>query len=414
MSLDTGLEREIQDTCFPLWGGNVASQCLPETQSTKHLEHALILYGLWGKQDTWDEWKEVRMKVKVWSDFVASDQSLQRVSNVLYTLQRKVFWKWCHISTTPLTPFFSPKQTVVSHVQVRVTHTHFDLYLSTHEAHMCSHLAGANSAASSMCVRTQGTSWHENTVLRRRKRRKRRRRCGLTISTDVLTTSETLCLSSAAVPGLPRPRVNLLVSGCAGVVAIVARCTTLHQWHVRSPELEEAGFTGGSSPVWCPSLGSTQVVRTASLRLAHGVARRSPRSDLRVSWLWSLKSDRVQRDSSARAPPACCHVPSLLSTRVCSFSAQQTHTICWSAPPLTGVKARPVACLCVFVRVRVRACWAWTLDREYLTAWMTESIFSYDNKKIPTLENRLIVRTGLVESLFVTYTKGYLHWITRE
>lgn len=46
-------------------------------------------------------------------------------------------------------------------------------------------------------------------------------RCVLTISTDVLTTSETLCLSSAAVPGLPSPRVNLLVSGCTGV-AIVA------------------------------------------------------------------------------------------------------------------------------------------------------------------------------------------------
>ena len=47
-------------------------------------------------------------------------------------------------------------------------------------------------------------------------------RCVLTTSTDVLTTSETLCLSSAAVPGLPNPRVNFLVSGCAGV-AIVAQ-----------------------------------------------------------------------------------------------------------------------------------------------------------------------------------------------
>ena len=35
----------------------------------------------------------------------------------------------------------------------------------------------------------------------------------LTTRTDVLTTSETLCLSSAAVPGLPSPRVNFLVSG---------------------------------------------------------------------------------------------------------------------------------------------------------------------------------------------------------
>ncbi|CAB1429302.1 unnamed protein product [Pleuronectes platessa] len=57
-----------------------------------------------------------------------------------------------------------------------------------------------------------GLGRHYNTVLRRRKRRKRRR-CGLTISTDVRTTSETLCLSPAAVPGLPRPRVNFLVSG---------------------------------------------------------------------------------------------------------------------------------------------------------------------------------------------------------
>lgn len=42
-------------------------------------------------------------------------------------------------------------------------------------------------------------------------------RCVLTTSTDVLTTSETLCRSSAAVPGFPSPRVNLLVSGCTGV-----------------------------------------------------------------------------------------------------------------------------------------------------------------------------------------------------
>lgn len=42
-------------------------------------------------------------------------------------------------------------------------------------------------------------------------------KCVLTTSTDVLTTSETLCRSSAAVPGFPSPRVNLLVSGCTGV-----------------------------------------------------------------------------------------------------------------------------------------------------------------------------------------------------
>lgn len=38
----------------------------------------------------------------------------------------------------------------------------------------------------------------------------------LTINTEVLTTSETLCLSSAAVPGLLSPLVNFLVSGCTG------------------------------------------------------------------------------------------------------------------------------------------------------------------------------------------------------
>lgn len=41
----------------------------------------------------------------------------------------------------------------------------------------------------------------------------------LTINTDVLTASETLCLSSAAVPGLLSPRVNFLAS--AGAEAMV-------------------------------------------------------------------------------------------------------------------------------------------------------------------------------------------------
>ncbi|KAF6738042.1 hypothetical protein FQA47_014939 [Oryzias melastigma] len=45
----------------------------------------------------------------------------------------------------------------------------------------------------------------------------------LTINTDVLTASDTLCLSSAAVPGLLSPRVNFLGSGGA---AAIARPTT--------------------------------------------------------------------------------------------------------------------------------------------------------------------------------------------
>lgn len=40
-----------------------------------------------------------------------------------------------------------------------------------------------------------------------------------TINTDVLTASQTLCLSSAAVPGLLSPRVNLLGSGGADAMA---------------------------------------------------------------------------------------------------------------------------------------------------------------------------------------------------
>ncbi|TNN42689.1 hypothetical protein EYF80_047119 [Liparis tanakae] len=41
----------------------------------------------------------------------------------------------------------------------------------------------------------------------------------LTIITDVRTASETLCLSSAAVPGLLSPRVNFLASGGAEAMA---------------------------------------------------------------------------------------------------------------------------------------------------------------------------------------------------
>lgn len=47
----------------------------------------------------------------------------------------------------------------------------------------------------------------------------------LTTITDVLTASEMLCRSSAAVPGLLRPRVNFLASGGAGAIAE----TTSHQ-----------------------------------------------------------------------------------------------------------------------------------------------------------------------------------------
>lgn len=66
----------------------------------------------------------------------------------------------------------------------------------------------------------------------------------LTIRTDVLTTSETLCLSSAAVPGFPNPRVNLRVSWCAGV-AIVSHL--LASMNLQNPRLSTK-FRGESSP----------------------------------------------------------------------------------------------------------------------------------------------------------------------
>lgn len=99
------------------------------------------------------------------------------------------------------------------------------------KAHMCSHQADLKSAdfllktcvnaGYSQVYRALNRRDDTDRWVLRGMRRRSAFRCVLTISTDVLTTSETLCLSSAAVPGLPRPRVNLLVSGCVGV-AIVA------------------------------------------------------------------------------------------------------------------------------------------------------------------------------------------------
>ncbi|KAA8579497.1 hypothetical protein FQN60_006590, partial [Etheostoma spectabile] len=50
----------------------------------------------------------------------------------------------------------------------------------------------------------------------------------LTINTDVLTASETLCLSSAAVPGLLSPRVNFLASGGAEAIAFHQTASLRH------------------------------------------------------------------------------------------------------------------------------------------------------------------------------------------
>lgn len=130
----------------------------------------------------------------------------------------------------------SHKQTLIHSLQISLSHTHtgqghslhnMTCGFSNHKAHMCSHPADPQSADSllKMCVKQVTQTWWWKWT---RKGGGKGRgegggefRCVLTMSTDVLTTSETLCLSSAAVPGLPRPRVNFLVSGCTGV-AIVA------------------------------------------------------------------------------------------------------------------------------------------------------------------------------------------------
>lgn len=86
----------------------------------------------------------------------------------------------------------------------------------------------------------------------------------LTTSTDVLTTSDTLCLSSAAVPGLPRPRVNLLVSGCAAA-AIAAR--QLRKQRAFNPRVNtgRGGFRGRTSLGFLRFLRSP-LVNAASLK----------------------------------------------------------------------------------------------------------------------------------------------------
>lgn len=127
----------------------------------------------------------------------------------------------------------------------------------------------------------------------------------LTTSTDVLTTSETLCLSSAAVPGLPRPRVNFLVSGCTGV-AIATRPLGL----ITVQSTRFIKFTGNSSSAY-PRL-RPPLVRTTSLKLGHVVVwplvRRSY-SSIQFSFL-KINTCRI-------APELCLLLSGIVDTIKC-------------------------------------------------------------------------------------------------
>lgn len=172
-------------------------------------------------------------------------------------------------------------------------------------------------------------------------------RCVLTTSTDVLTTSETLCLSSAAVPGLPSPRVNLLVSGCAGV-AIAAH-------HFASMTVQSTGCISRVQRKIITGLSVSPIPTSARHEFRAGsccVVAVDSLPPLGLI-LFALKSQHVlpyfgSRSSSigfivdiTRYPLEECFIGRPAPDRRCTIWSPPRRT-----PPLTGFKARPLLCAC--------------------------------------------------------------------
>ncbi len=109
-------------------------------------------------------------------------------------------------------------------------------------------------------------------------------RCPLTIITDVLTASDTLCLSSAAVPGLFSPRVNFLASD-DGAEAIAP------------PFIRQPGRRGERAP-GCPAC-----VNAPWRRFYPAIALRLNRTRARSRSQWSKDPGENEKDFPGQQQP---------------------------------------------------------------------------------------------------------------
>lgn len=218
-----------------------------------------------------------------------------------------------------------------------------------------------------MCVKASHESLFDGGGERAEKRKVKR---VLTTRTDVLTTSETLCLSSAAVPGFPNPRVNLRVSWCAAVAIVAHLLASMSpQIHDCQQSLEEnhRRFTCVSDPQY--ALQGWVVLRRRCLFV---------RTFLSHTFLITTKSPRVTKMQRAASFHAInCH-NGVSAESFIGRPARDRRLVIWlrsrRTPPNTGLEAGPLLHEC---ESGVR-----TLDYR-LWFELTESIHSYchNNRK---------------------------------
>jgi len=125
----------------------------------------------------------------------------------------------------------------------------------------------------------------------------------LTINTDVRTASETLCLSSAAVPGLLSPRVNFLASGGAEAMAPPHRSSD-----GQVAEKERGRRGGGSS---CGPSDACECTRAQLCYPAITPPLKLPLTRARMCVWLKQSSTRPEDECPRHQPTARCAAPSL-------------------------------------------------------------------------------------------------------